>query len=66
MQLLINGEAKNLNDGITVADLLAALEFKSQQVAVEVNRDLVPREEHADHKLSDGDHVEVVTLVGGG
>ena len=66
MQLVINGEAKQINDGITVADLLTALEFNSQQVAVEVNRDLVPREEHTGHLLSDGDQVEVVTLVGGG
>ena len=66
MQLVINGEAKQIDDGITVADLLTALEFKSQQVAVEVNRDLVPREEHTGHLLSDGDQVEVVTLVGGG
>jgi len=66
MQLVINGESKKLDDIVTVSDLLASLEFNSQQVAVEVNRDLVPREEHAGHQLSDGDQVEVVTLVGGG
>ena len=52
--------------GQTIADLLAEMGLKPQQVAVEVNLDLVPRESHADHQLADGDAVEVVTLVGGG
>ena len=66
MQIKVNGESKELPSDQTIADLLASLELNPQQVAVEVNLDLVPRESHAEHKLSDGDEVEVVTLVGGG
>jgi len=66
IQLTINGEPRQIMSGQTIADLLAEMGLKPQQVAVEVNLDLVPRESHADHQLADGDAVEVVTLVGGG
>ena len=66
MQLTINGTPCEVADGITVAELLARLELRSQQVAVEVNRELVPRTWHQTHTLSANDVVEIVTLVGGG
>ena len=66
IELTINGEAKRLDHSTTVARLLEHLELNPRQVAVEVNLDLVPRGQHADHQLRDGDCVEVVTLVGGG
>lgn len=66
MHIKINGENKEVAEDQTIAGLLTSLELNPQQVAVEVNRDLVPREAHAEHTLSDGDQVEVVTLVGGG
>ncbi|MBY0457781.1 MAG: sulfur carrier protein ThiS [Gemmataceae bacterium] len=53
-------------DPLTVADLLARLGKDPTKLAVEVNRDVVPRAEHAAHALKDGDRVEIVTLVGGG
>jgi len=46
--------------------LLAELALAGKPVAVEVNRELVPRERQAAHRLADGDRVEIVTLVGGG
>ena len=66
MQVQVNGESTELASGTTVADLLLSLELNPRQVAVEINRDLVPREEHAKHNLADGDQIEVVTFVGGG
>lgn len=50
----------------TVAELLAALDVDPRRVAVEVNERLVPRAAHARCRLAAGDHVEVVSLVGGG
>jgi thiazole synthase len=50
----------------TVAGLLAELKLDPQRVAVEVNRELVPRAVHVSRQLSDGDSIEIVTLVGGG
>ena len=64
--MIVNGEALAVDDGATVADLLVRLGVASQAVAVEVNLDLVPRAQHAEVRLTEGDRVEVVTLVGGG
>jgi thiazole synthase len=66
LHLTINGERKELPETLTVADLLARLGFDRRKVAVEVNEAVVPALRHAEHRLGDGDCVEVVTLVGGG
>ena len=65
MQLTINGEAKQIDAG-TVRELLVSLELDKQAVAVEVNREVVPKKLHETTALKDGDTVELVTLVGGG
>jgi thiamine biosynthesis protein ThiS len=62
----VNGEADRVAGGATVADLVAAKGLRADQVAVEVNRELVPRALHAETALAAGDRVEIVTLVGGG
>jgi thiazole synthase len=66
LQLTINGEARQVPIEGTVADLLTLLKLDRRRIAVEVNRQLVPRTEHDRHPLSSGDTVEIVTLVGGG
>ena len=66
MKLTVNGESHDLPDGTTVAGLIEKLGLKGRAVAVEVNKDVVPRKQHATAPLHEGDHVELVTLVGGG
>lgn len=67
MELILNGEPTDLpGERPTVADLVRHLKLDHSPVAVEVNRQLVPRARHAEHQLAEGDTVEVVTLVGGG
>jgi thiamine biosynthesis protein ThiS len=66
MRIIVNDQATELAANSTVADLLATLQLPSTRVAVEVNKQLVRRAEHPAKQLQDGDHVEVVTLVGGG
>jgi thiazole synthase len=65
-QITVNQEPQPLPEPATVAALLVRLAVDSRRVAVEVNRDLVPRANHATHGLLAGDAVEIVTLVGGG
>lgn len=66
MQLQINGQSRELPDGLTVASLLAWLEIKAPRVAVEVNAEVVVKSRHAQTALRPGDQVEIVTFVGGG
>lgn len=66
LEILLNGEPFALEGGDTVAALVAQRGLRPEQVAVEVNRAIVPRKQHADHSLRPGDRVEIVTLVGGG
>jgi sulfur carrier protein len=66
VKILINGAPREVPDGITVADLLSALEMTARHVAVEVNLELVPRTRHHEFELHAEDRLEVVTLVGGG
>jgi thiazole synthase len=64
--LTINQEPRTVPQAATISDLLAHLKLDPQRVAVEVNRNVVPRAAHGSTRLSDGDAVEIVTLVGGG
>ncbi len=66
MRIVFNGETRDIDDGATIAQLLAMMNLIPKHVAVEVNRDVVPRTQHSAHHLQAGDEVEVVTLVGGG
>ena len=66
MKLTVNGDLRDLPNGLTVAALLEELDLAGKFVAVEVNLELVPKAQHADRVLADGDRVEIVTLVGGG
>ena len=66
MTLIVNGEPRNLPDGASVADLVRQLGLEKTACAVEVNRRLVPKADHGNRSLGNGDTIEVVTLVGGG
>ena len=64
--IVLNGEPHPIVEGTSVAALVTALGLQPQQVAVEKNRQIVPRSAHADESLRDGDRLEIVTFVGGG
>lgn len=71
MNLHINGEARTFADPappakFTLADLVESLGMKSDRVAVELNREIVPRDRWPHTMLKDGDRLEIVHFVGGG
>ena len=66
IEIQFNGEQRQLQPGTTIAELLKQFNMEPRYVAVEVNLELVPRGQHSEHVLHDGDRLEVVTLVGGG
>jgi sulfur carrier protein len=66
IDVVINGQARTVADGTTVLALIGELGLGGKPVAVERNREIVPRAAHATTILSAGDRLEVVTFVGGG
>lgn len=66
MQVKLNGEPREIPDGLTVAGLLAHLGVKAQRVAIEVNEAVVTKDRYEEHALRAGDAVEIVAFVGGG
>jgi thiamine biosynthesis protein ThiS len=71
MRVHINGEERAFADpsppaDFTLAGLVEALEMKPDRVAVELNRDIVPRDRWPETLLKDGDRLEIVHFVGGG
>lgn len=66
MQVVINGEMRQLTDGTTVGQLLEELQIPVTRVAVERNLEIVPKAGYAEQTLQDGDRIEIVHFVGGG
>jgi sulfur carrier protein len=66
VEIVVNGERLEVADQLSVAELLERLDIPEKGVAVEINYQIVPRTDHPERILAIGDHVEVVTLVGGG
>jgi sulfur carrier protein len=66
MQISVNGEPHDVPEGTTVRGLVEILALTDGPVAVERNREVVPRAEHQATVLAPGDVVEIVHFVGGG
>jgi len=66
MKLFINGEERPFVGVATLAELIDHLGMKGDRVAVELNREIVPRAQWNDTRLRDGDRLEIVHFVGGG
>lgn len=66
MFVTINGEEKEIAEGLTVADLLPLLELKAERLAIEVNRRIIRRANWQLTPLAEGDKIEIVQFVGGG
>ncbi|HEU4428454.1 MAG TPA: sulfur carrier protein ThiS [Myxococcota bacterium] len=66
LAIRVNGEAREVAAGATVADLVAELGLGGRKIAVAVNRDVVPRASYAARALCAGDRIEILEAVGGG
>jgi thiamine biosynthesis protein ThiS len=66
LNLIVNGEPRAFEARMTVAALISALELDLRKVAVELNREIVPRSTYAQVALSTGDILEIVHFIGGG
>ena len=66
ISITVNGKAVEIEQPMSVQQLLDTVDVPPNYLAVEVNADVVAREDYASTEVSEGDDVEVVTLVGGG
>jgi sulfur carrier protein len=64
--IYLNGKQQAVGDDVSVATLLDANGYARRAVAVEINREIVPKSTHADRLVRDGDRVEIVEAMGGG
>jgi len=64
--LVINGESRTFPAPLTVSGLVEALGYAGKRVAIERNGEIVPRSQHGEAKLENGDKLEIVVAVGGG
>jgi thiazole synthase/sulfur carrier protein len=66
MELIINGESARFDYSLTVRELVTALGLEPRKLAIELNRQIVPKSAYGDTGLSNGDTIEIVHFVGGG
>ncbi|MEM1068096.1 MAG: sulfur carrier protein ThiS [Planctomycetota bacterium] len=66
IEISINGQTVEIESEMTVEQMLDTVDVPPNYLAVEINAEVVPREDYTRHIVRNGDHVEVVTLVGGG
>ena len=65
-KIVLNGETCDVAADCTISQMLATAGFAERKVAVEVNREIVPKSLHGDRRLCEGDRVEIVHALGGG
>ena len=66
MQIQVNGETRMTGDGATIADLLRELQVRPDRVAVELNLEILDRQEFDRRGLREGDRIEIISFIGGG
>jgi thiamine biosynthesis protein ThiS len=66
LEIRVNGEPRRVPGGLSIAEMLGELGLDPRKVAVEHNREIVPRSTLGDIVLADGDEFEIVHFVGGG
>ncbi|MFY9222726.1 MAG: sulfur carrier protein ThiS [Blastocatellia bacterium] len=66
MQIVLNGENKEISENISLKQLVDKLELKQERVAIELNKTVARRKDWAEIMLKDGDQLEIVHFVGGG
>ena len=66
MKIVLNGREEDVANDATLADVVASAGLAGKRVAIEVNREIVPRSDYGARPLAAGDRVEVVHAIGGG
>lgn len=66
MKITLNGEAHSIDDDTKLQALIDQLGYSGKRLAVEINMEIIPKSQHADYIVKDGDNIEIVHAIGGG
>ncbi|HHD62767.1 MAG TPA: sulfur carrier protein ThiS [Desulfobulbaceae bacterium] len=66
MQIFCNGRQQDIDEGVTLSQLLVGLELPADTVVAEINKKIIDRDQYETLKLNQGDQVELIRFVGGG
>ena len=66
MQIIVNGEKKEIEKELNLGELLERLELPSERIAIELNKTVVRKKDWETVKIADSDKIEVIHFVGGG
>tara|TARA_B100000035_G_scaffold176517_1_gene150525 strand:- start:3205 stop:3405 length:201 start_codon:yes stop_codon:yes gene_type:complete len=66
MNIILNNTKEEIQDGITVQQLLHYKKINNKYMAVEINRNVIPKSDHQTYVIQDGDKIEIITAIGGG
>ncbi len=65
LEIILNGKTENLNI-MSIHELLSKMDLLGKRIAVEINGKVIPRSLHDDTLIKTGDHIEVISAIGGG
>lgn len=66
MNIVVNGILRDVATGLTAEQLIQMLDLTNKRLAMEVNREILPRSEYQAHRFNPEDNVEIVAAIGGG
>ncbi|MDD2640585.1 MAG: sulfur carrier protein ThiS [Sulfurimonadaceae bacterium] len=66
MQLIINGETKEFDEGTSLQSVITALQIEDKVMAAAVNMQIVKKDDWSNFRLNDSDKLELLQFVGGG
>jgi len=66
MEVIVNGETREIDETTTAAELIEALGLAGRRLAMEVNGEILPRSRFEAHRFRPGDRIEIVQAIGGG
>ncbi|WFD09520.1 sulfur carrier protein ThiS [Tepidibacter hydrothermalis] len=64
--MIVNGDEMSFNKDMTVKDLILNLNLNTQTIVVEVNLNIIPKDQYESTSLHENDKVEIINFVGGG
>ena len=66
MQIQVNGHLHDIASPISIAQLLVNLDMAGKRVAIELNHSIIPKSQHSETVLKEGDVIEVIQAIAGG